>query len=189
MSIISRQEARSQGLKFYFTGKPCEHGHVDKRRVVNGSCFLCERNASRKYVRLHAEQQRQKSKAVYHANPEKAKLKRQKWVEKNRERNRENNRRWEIRNRERKRELNKKWKRNNLSLVNSENAKRRAAKLLAAPRWVDREALKQVYMNCPNGYHVDHIIPLRNERVCGLHVPWNLQYLSAIENIRKNNKF
>jgi hypothetical protein len=75
----------------------------------------------------------------------------------------------------------------NQAAKTAREAKRRAVKLKATLDGYDTE-IKEVYLNCPKGYHVDHIIPLKGKEVCGLHVPWNLQYLTAEENLRKSNK-
>jgi len=45
--------------------------------------------------------------------------------------------------------------------------------------------MKQIYENCPEGYEVDHIIPISKG---GLHHQDNLQYLPWQTNRRKSNK-
>lgn len=68
------------------------------------------------------------------------------------------------------------------------SAKRRASKLHATASWADLEEISNIYTKCPEGYHVDHIIPLQGKLVCGLHVEHNLQYLLAKDNLSKGNR-
>lgn len=58
----------------------------------------------------------------------------------------------------------------------------RARKYNAIVESSDLQLIKLIYENCPDGYHVDHIIPLAKG---GLHHQDNLQYLEANENCRK----
>lgn len=74
--------------------------------------------------------------------------------------------------------------------------RRRAAKVKATPAWADSAAIKWFYemrnVICDStgmSWHVDHIIPLKNKHVCGLHVEWNLQIIQASDNLSKSNKF
>jgi hypothetical protein len=68
-------------------------------------------------------------------------------------------------------------------------ANRRCEQLQATPKWSDPLEIKRIYLHCPMGHHVDHIIPIKGELVCGLHVSNNLQYLLAEENLKKSNKY
>ena len=65
---------------------------------------------------------------------------------------------------------------------------RRSRKLKAIPKWANLEKIKEIYKNCPKGYHVDHIIPLKGINVCGLHVPNNLRIIKAKHNLIKGNR-
>lgn len=67
------------------------------------------------------------------------------------------------------------------------NIRKTRTKLLQTPIWADLDKIKEIYFNRPEGMHVDHIVPLNGVNVSGLHVEYNLQYLSASENCSKNN--
>lgn len=41
MPVMTRREARTAGLEFYFTGKPCPQGHLALRRTVKPDCMVC----------------------------------------------------------------------------------------------------------------------------------------------------
>lgn len=64
-------------------------------------------------------------------------------------------------------------------------------------RNLDKQRIRQSYIGQlqfidqqrPPGHDVDHIIPINHKAVCGLDVPWNLQYLPSYENGVKSNSF
>lgn len=72
-------------------------------------------------------------------------------------------------------------------------------KLNATPTWLTEEhlsSIRQVYqeaieLSVSTGvkHHVDHIYPLKGKTICGLHVPWNLRAIPALQNLTKGNSF
>lgn len=89
------------------------------------------------------------------------------------------------------------WKKSNKAKHNSGCMKRYAQKMNATPKWLSLEDLYNITKfyeiaqtkTAETGevWHVDHIIPLQGSNVCGLHVPWNLQVITASENCAKRN--
>lgn len=73
----------------------------------------------------------------------------------------------------------------------------RAQRINATPAWADKAAIARIYAACtalnklhgPASFHVDHIVPLNHELVCGLHTPENLRVIPADENRAKSNLF
>lgn len=92
----------------------------------------------------------------------------------------------------------KAWQQANKGKRQAYCAKREAKKLNATPPWLTKEhfhsielyylAAKWVQSILKEKIHVDHIVPLQGENLSGLHVPWNLQLLTANENLVKSNK-
>ena len=85
---------------------------------------------------------------------------------------------------------------NNKHVYIGYSAKRRTSKRNATPNWFEKEKIEALYekckwLECLTGikYEVDHIIPINNENVCGLHVWANLQILDKKLNRKKSNYF
>jgi len=98
----------------------------------------------------------------------------------------------------RKNQRGKKHYQNNKHYYSVKTAKQRALKRNQTfPQGVESKEILQLYkkrnaLNKKYGYNkysVDHIIPLKNKYVCGLHHINNLQILLTIDNLKKYNKF
>jgi hypothetical protein len=83
-----------------------------------------------------------------------------------------------------------------LPFINSNKPTRIDAMKQATPKWANQKTIKEFYSiakklteNLGVPHHVDHIIPLQNEFVCGLHVENNLQILRGTDNLQKGNSF
>src|SRR6516164_6841786 len=81
--IIGRDEARALGLKRFFTGKPCKHGHVAERGVSNPGCMECSRGRRRegRAANLEKAKERERESARKHraADPERARGNWRRW--------------------------------------------------------------------------------------------------------------
>lgn len=68
MNVISRKQAKEQGLKYYFTGKKCVNGHISKRRTVKGDCLQCIRERDVKSYNNNPSKFKEKQKIFYQEN-------------------------------------------------------------------------------------------------------------------------
>lgn len=74
-------------------------------------------------------------------------------------------------------------------------ATRIAKKKSATPAWINRKEIQKlhaqaVYLTRLTGiiFHVDHIVPLKSDLVCGLHWHGNMQVITGSENQSKSNR-
>lgn len=168
MNLVTRSEARMQGLVHYFTGIPCLRKHVSIRMVSSGTCIECDREKRRLELKnpAHIAKNRKRANDWYAMNTTRAIASAGQYQKNNRHKDRA-------------------WQ-----------GKRRATKYQATPVWADLQAIIDVYkeaaeMTQRTGivHHVDHIVPLQSNLVCGLHVPANLQVLEGSINNSKGNRY
>lgn len=156
--------------KYYYTNKPCKHGHLGLRLKINSTCYECNKN---KAAAWRAKNKDRHDKAI------------KKWMD-------------NPDNLQRTRQHSKIWQKQNKGKAAASCQKYRTLKTKACV-YNDVHILQQIKdwyiaaqflnMNTNEQWHVDHIVPLQGKDVCGLHVPWNLQLLTSKENQSKGNRY
>jgi len=205
----SRAEAKATGATHYFTGRPCKHGHVDRRTTTQARCAECVRVRQR--ARLQDPEFRKRHNQWCLAR-EKRKSADPEFVKRRKESDLRTRQKPEVKQRKRMADKarharpevkarKKRW----ADMSEAEKAKcnarcsaRRARIRQGTPVFLSREhrsAIWRIYEESARRtretgvrHHVDHIVPLLGEKVSGLHVPWNLRIVPAEVNQRKYNR-
>jgi hypothetical protein len=194
----ARDAAKANGLVRYNIGKPCKNGHLTGRYVSNGYCVTCTLEKAAVWEKSNWKKVSGKKRGYqekwFASNPKY----RTEYYHKNSERVLERRRATYEENSEVIKARHKIYRDNNPHKMAAYAGRRRASERRAQPGWLTREhrsEMEAVYAEARRltestgvTHHVDHIVPLRGKTVCGLHVPWNLQVLTAKDNIRKSNK-
>lgn len=180
----TRKEAKAAGTKFYFTGEPCVRGHIALRKT-KGACVECIKEDWA--VDNERRKGKPKSAAAIAAG--------RRYYEKNKE---AVIARAISRPAAEKRRARAEYKARNVDAVRADTSVRKRRHRAATPVWLTKEErlrMRELYIQARKltavtgeRYAVDHIVPLRGEDVCGLHVPWNLRVITQEENLKKSNK-
>lgn len=87
------------------------------------------------------------------------------------------------------------WAKDHPEVMAARAMRRLELKRIATPAWADMESIESLYCAAKMKthetgikWHVDHIVPIKSEIVCGLHVHWNMRLLTASDNIAKGNR-
>jgi hypothetical protein len=190
--IITRAEAKVQGLQRYFTGKPCKRGHIVERRTSGGNCVICWAEWCAKHpARMDAYRNKWDE-----ANASVSAACKRQWRLANPDKQRFASDAWHEANPGRMLERTRRWARSNPEKIAAKTSRRRSRECNAVGGHTafDLKALlaqqknRCVYCGADfavAGKHLDHILPLI---LGGSNDPENLQYLCPPCNLAKGAK-
>lgn len=160
----------------------------NKPEIVKGTARRWLENNRDKSIRRNRE--------FRAANPERSAQYSATYRANNPEKRRESAANYRKRNEQRERIYRKLYAANNRDKLAAKASMRRALKLMATPEWANKAAIFEIYEFCARvsnsmnvEHHVDHIVPLVSDLVCGLHCESNLRVIPATINLSKSNRY
>lgn len=163
---------------------------------LNPKCRFCVRKTSSEFYWADPDRANSYTRKSRNKNPDRFRERDHEYKAKYKTILAEKKRKWVEQNKDRERARQSAYVKANRHKYNAHAMKRHAQKLKATPAWANHERIAREYELaawCSDvtgiKYEVDHIIPLQGENVCGLHVEYNLQVITAFENRRKNNRY
>jgi hypothetical protein len=165
--LPSLEVARQSGQPWCNRGRPCRHGHLAPWNWRHGYCRTCLYEKQARYEKTEFGRAAQRAAQARYQASDKGRTFEQNYQPT-----------------EAVRAYNRAYA-----------AERYAAEMAATPGWLNDEQKAQIlaiYRDAASRdtlHHVDHIVPIKGNAVCGLHVPWNLRVIPAAENLSKGNRF
>lgn len=154
------------------------------------------REKCRARIALDPDANRNRVKEWQRKFPEKMELKRKTYYARNIEKQRERAAKYAAKTKDKRKAYGARYAALNREKLAATSAKRRAMKLNATPAWADQFLISEVFhlakiRSKATGisWHVDHIVPLRSDFVCGLHCEANLQVIPGRSNQSKSNRY
>ena len=216
MELISRQNAKDQGVTRYFTGLLCKNNHIDERYVSTHQCVSCVSSARPVYVSVvrgaHPRTLAKLTKKMtYNTGSACSKghvvdrytstgqcttchalyysSEEQKLKQKD----------YRYIAKDKKAAYDKEFDKNNKEYRSALKSENRAKRINRKASW-DNEFTRFVFEEAIHlaalrknvtGYawHVDHVIPLNGKLVSGIHVWNNLAVIPAAQNMSKGNRY
>jgi len=121
MEIITRAEAKERGLKRYFTGKPCKHGHIAERTSREGKCTKCMAiMQSNNYIKNREKRLKQNAK-YREENKEKLYAHKKEYYKENKEKVLKKNKEYRVANKDKIIHINREYYKNNKTEILNKN--------------------------------------------------------------------
>lgn len=182
--LILDPSAREADLK---RGKAYREANKEYIKEYSKAWWDANKEHTKEYREANKEHIKERNKAYREANKERLREYIKTYRETNKERIAKYNAAYQETNKERIKEYTKEYHKSPKGRASSARFKATRKRQIAKykPTQSEKIAIDQIRINVPDGHHVDHIYPLAKG---GLEHPWNLQHLTAEENIAKKDK-